>query len=238
MNTRQAPRTLNLTLNENTYQSQFYTSDADKLIRKLKAEQDLKTYRENQKKQFFNIKRKQTKTDKKIIKQQQKEQQKQIKQQKKEQQKEEIKKLNIEFKKKQKQQKQQQKQIKKKPVKQDIQKLTDEEKIKILETMRDNIKASNEIKDFYEVDIKYFPVNKIQLFKSIDGYNEYLRKNGDRALMNIEVMKRNQITYPDSDIKELILSLFYNIYKKYKNRDVIFIYINNNFISALRKMLK
>jgi hypothetical protein len=210
MNTRPAPRTLNLTLNEDIYKSQFYTSDADKLIRKLKAEQDLKTYRENQKKEFFNIKRKQTKTDKKIIKQEQKqqqkiikqeqkEQQKIIKQQQKQQQKEEIKKINIEFKQKQKQQKQQQKQIKKQPKIEQEQILTDKEKIKILENMRNNIQNSNEIKEFYEVNIKYFPVDVIS----------------------------GSAVPPTGGTYELILSLFYNIYKKYKNIDIIFVYINS-----------
>jgi hypothetical protein len=226
MNTSQAPRTLNLSLNENKYQSQFYTSEADKLIRKLKAEEDLKTYRDSKRTPVFNIRRKQTKEQK----QQQKQQQKIIKQQQKQQQKEEIKKINIEFKQKQKQQKQQQKQIKKQQKKQAKQEqiITNDEKIKILENMRDNIKNSNEIKNFYEVDIKYFPVIDIQLFETIEKYNEYLKRSGDEALKNIETMKRNKITYPDSETKELILSLFYNIYKKYKNTDVIFIYINKN----------
>ena len=207
MNTRQVPaRSLNLTLNEDIYKSQFYTSDADKLIRKLKAEQDLKTYRENKKKEFFNIKRKQTETDKKQIKQQQKEQQKIIKQQ----QKEEIKKLNIEFKQKQRQQKQQQKQIKKQP-KQDIQKLTDKEKIKILETMRDNIKNSNEIKDFYEVDIKYFPVKQLTK-KTIEYLNSDEYKETQREIKEIwgedyfnkifEMDEKKQIiTYPNNEVK-------------------------------------
>ena len=36
----------------------------------------------------------------------------------------------------------------------------EKQKIKILENIRDNIKNSNEIKNFYEVDIKYFPVKQ------------------------------------------------------------------------------
>ena len=204
MNTRQAPRSLNLTLNENKYKSSmFYTSDEDRVLKKIKAEQDLNEYRNSQKKQYFNISRKQSKEQKKIIKQQQK------------------------IIKKQQKQKQQQQKI-----------LTNNEKMQILENMRNNIRDSNEIKDFYEVDVNYFPLKKMEDKRTIAEIEAY--KESEKELKQIWGENYLKIAFPDVDsdekdinkaidgAEELILSLFYNIYKKYKNTDVMFIYINKN----------
>jgi hypothetical protein len=175
------PRALNLDIPVNNYQSQFYTSEADKQIKKLKAEQDLKNYRDSLKKPIFNLNRIPTKEEKKEIKKQETKRQR-----------EEIKALNKTFKEKTKRQRQPRK--RKEPVKKEIKTeiKTDEEKLKIIENMAENIINSNEIKDYYEIDISLFP-------SSIKQEN-----------------------------REIIYNFFYNIYKKYKNKDVIFTYINKD----------
>ena len=180
MNTRPAPRTLNLTLNEDIYKSQFYTSDADKLIRKLKAEQDLKTYRENQKKEFFNIRQNQTKQQK----QEQKQQQKIIKQQQKQQQKEEIKKINKEFKEKTKKERQPRK--KREPVKRENKKDNKDIIIKgnliydykqyeeknLIKYIWD--KYFSDLVYIYNYDINKMTVEEVELFQK--KYDEELEK--------------------------------------------------------------
>lgn len=176
MNTTLKNRTLNLDLPDNKYQSMFYTSDADKLIKKLKAEQDLKDYRDSLKKPIFNIKRTPPKEEKKAEQKRQRE---------------EIKALNKVFKEKTKRQRQPKK--KQEPVKKEIKKeKTDNEKLEIIKNLTENIKNSNEIKDYYEIDISLFPMATFE-------------KN-----------------------REIIYNFFYNIYKKYKNKDVLFTYINKD----------
>ena len=74
--------------------------------------------------------------------------------------------------------------------------------------MRNNIQNSNEIKDFYEVDIKYFPYG----------------------------------TSVSDKVKDILYSLFYNIYKKYINKDIIFLYTNKDkqveFIPGVNILLR
>ena len=204
MNT--TPRTLNLDIPVNNYQSQFYTSEADKLMKKLKAEQDLKNYRDSLKKPIFNLKRIPTKEEKK-----------QIKKQETKRQQEEVKALNKVFKEKTKRQRQPKK--KQEPVKKQIK--TPEEKINIIKNITEDIKNSNEIKDYYKIDISLFPA--------------YTSKNedteGDKKKNDVD---KDASIFPYSINKkditgDIIYNYFYNIYKKYKDTDVIFIYTSNNY---------
>jgi hypothetical protein len=202
MNT--TPRTLNLDIPVNNYQSQFYTSEADKLMKKLKAEQDLKNYRDSLKKPIFNLKRIPTKEEKK-----------QLKKQETKRQQEEVKALNKVFKEKTKRQRQPKK--KQEPVKKQIK--TPEEKINIIKNMTENIKNSNEIKEYYKIDISLFPA---YITKSNDE-DEDEEGDGERDLIFPYSINEEDMT------DDIIYNYFYNIYKKYKDTDVIFIYTSKNY---------
>jgi len=156
------PRTLNLDLPDNKYQSMFYTSEADKLIKKLKAEQDLKDYRDSLKKPIFNIKRTPTKEEKKAEQKRQRE---------------EVKALNKVFKEKTKKQRQPRK--KKEPVKREYKR-----------DNKDIIIKGNLIYDYKQYDDnnfatyiwdKYFP-DLAKLY----GYRQGLMTDNELKLFQIK----------------------------------------------------
>jgi len=234
-------RTLNLVLDESKFKSQFYTSEEDKLLKRLKAEQDLQTLRKN-KIQIFNLNRKKTKEEKKA-------EQKRIRELKKEENRkirEEENERKRKFKELIKEQKNNLKRIeneRKKQVKQNIKeeknklkliekqlqkelKLKEKEKKKLLqkEEKKAEQKRIRELKKELKIKKEMEDKDKIKIKKIIE-----MRDNIKNTKVIQDFYKFDISLFPLSEAEyyQDVLSLFYQIYKKYRNLDIVFLYVNN-----------
>jgi hypothetical protein len=234
-------RTLNLVLDDSKFKSQFYTSEEDKLLKRLKAEQDLQTLRKN-KIQIFNLNRKKTKEEKK-------EEQKRIRELKKEENRkirEEEKERKRKVKELIKEQKNNLKRIEKERKKQ-VKQIIKEEKIKLKlkekEVQKELKLKEKEIKKEKRIEYKRIQKEKRKKEKEELKIKKQM-ENSDRIKIKKIIEMRDNIKNT-RDIKDFynfdislfplneaeyyqdVLSLFYQIYKKYRNLDIIFLYVSN-----------
>ena len=230
-------RTLTLNLNENAYNSQFYLSDVDKLLRRIQAEQDLQNFRLNKNKVFkLNVKKtkEQKKEEQRIIREQKKIERNKLKEQKKaeqaalkklerERQKKEEKKINELFKERQK-------------LLKDIEKTREYRRKKIIrEEKKENEKKEKEklkkelkIKKLAEKqNLKNIILKDDEKLIYILNYIDEL-KNKNNDIRNFYEFNLNYLPLrAEEEDKFEIYNLFYNIYKKYKETDILFTYIHN-----------